>query len=277
VDAREQMIARWERVAPGWGKRADRMRKHALPVSVWMVENADLQPGQRVLELAAGPGDTGFLAAELIEPGGTLVCSDASEAMLDVARERAHAFGVENVEFAVLQLEWIDLPAASVDATLCRWGVMLCVDPPAALKEIRRVLRPGGRVALAVWDLPELNPWMTMPGKALIDLELTAPPEPGEPGPFALSAPGQLAGLLDQAGFAEVVVDAVEIERTYESVDEYIGETRDLSMMFSDVYGTLDDGQRVEVVAKVSSLAEPYASGGALTLPGRSLVAAASA
>src|SRR5947208_1821828 len=100
---REEMIARWERVAPGWGKRADRMRAHALPVSVWMIEHANLQPGQRVLELAAGPGDTGFLAAELIEPGGTLVCSDASEAMLHVARSRADAFGVDNVEFARLE------------------------------------------------------------------------------------------------------------------------------------------------------------------------------
>jgi SAM-dependent methyltransferase len=277
VEARDQILARWERVAPGWGKRADRMREHALPVSVWMVEHAGLQPGHRVLELAAGPGDTGFLAAELIEPGGSLVCSDASEAMLDVARKRAHAFGIQNAEFARLQLEWIDLPAASVDAVLCRWGLMLCVDPPAALKEIRRVLRPGARATLAVWDLPELNPWMTIPGKALTELGLTTPPEPGEPGPFALSAPGQLIGLLDGAGFTDVLIDAVEIERTYDGVDEFIAETRDLSMMFSDVYGALGSDERAVVAAKVASFAEQYASGGSLTMPGRSLVAAASA
>jgi SAM-dependent methyltransferase len=278
VDAREQMIARWERAASGWSRRADRLRDHGMPVSVWMAEHANLQPGHRVLELAAGPGDTGFLAAELVEPGGTLVCSDASEAMLAIARERAASRGVQNVEFASLQLEWIDLPAAHVDAVLCRWGVMLCMDPGAALKEMRRVLKPDGRVALAVWDLPEHNPWTTIPGRALIELGLSAPPDPAAPGMFALSAPGRLGGLLEEAGFAEVVVDAVQLDRTYESVQGWIEETIDLSRMFADVYDVLDAAERAQVGAKIASLAEPYTSErGSLRLTGRSLVAAASA
>src|SRR5580704_5887258 len=87
----------WEGAATGWGKRADRVREFGMPVSAWMIEHADLRPGQRVLELAAGPGDTGFLASELIKPGGTLVTSDVAEAMLNVARERAEAQGIDNV------------------------------------------------------------------------------------------------------------------------------------------------------------------------------------
>jgi SAM-dependent methyltransferase len=277
-DAREQMQARWERAAAGWGKRADRVREHGLPVSMWMIEHANLQPGQRVLELAAGPGDTGFLAAELIEPGGTLVSSDASDAMLQLARSRAGTFGLSNVEFANLRLEWIDLPAASVDTVLCRWGVMLCPDPPAAAKEIRRVLRPGGRVALAVWDLPERNPWTTIPSRTLIELGYASPPEPDAPSMFTLAAPGRLEALLEEAGFAEVEVDGVKLDRMYESVDEWLEETYDLSVMFAEVYDSLDDGGRREVAEKVVSLAEPYAqSGGRLLLPGRSLVGAASA
>src|SRR4029077_3266224 len=110
-----------------------------------------LPPGQRVLELAAGPGDTGFLAAELVRPGGMLISSDASQAMIGVARGRARDLGVSNVEFKRMELEWIDLDTASVDAALCRFGLMLAADPGAALQEIRRVLRPGGAVALAVW------------------------------------------------------------------------------------------------------------------------------
>ena len=119
-----------------------------------MIDALSPQPGQRVLELAAGPGDTGFMAAELIVPGGTLICSDGAEAMLDVARERAAAQGISNVEFRQLELEWIDLPTADVDAVLCRWGIMLVVDSETAAREIRRVLKPGGRAALAVWDGP---------------------------------------------------------------------------------------------------------------------------
>lgn len=277
-NGREQMQARWERAARGWGKRADHVRKHGLPVSMWMIEHANLQPGQRILELAAGPGDTGFLAAELIEPGGTLVSSDASDAMLELARTRADMFGVTNIEFANLQLEWIDLPAASVDAALCRWGVMLCADPPVAVKEVRRVLRPGGRFALAVWDLPERNPWTTIPSRTLIELGYTSPPDPDAPSMFTLAAPGRLEALLEEAGFAEVEVDAVQLDRMYESVDEWLEETYDLSVMFAEVYDGLEDKERRQIVEKVASLAEPYSQDdGALLLPGRSLVGAATA
>src|SRR5580704_14753451 len=100
----------WESAAQGWGNRADRVRAWGMPVSVAMIDALALQPGQRVLELAAGPGDTGFMAAELVAPGGTLICSDGAEAMLEVARQRAAAQGISNVEFRLLDLEWIDLP-----------------------------------------------------------------------------------------------------------------------------------------------------------------------
>ena len=276
--SREEMQARWERAARGWGKRADRIREHGLPVSMWMIDHANLQPGQRVLELASGPGDTGFLAAELIEPGGTLVSSDASDAMLELARTRADMFGVTNVEFANLQLEWIDLPAASVDAALCRWGVMLCADPPAAVKEVRRVLRPGSRFALAVWDLPERNPWTTIPSRTLIELGYTSPPDPDAPSMFTLAAPGRLEALLEEAGFDDVEVDGVQLDRMYETIDEWLGETYDLSVMFAGVYDGLDEQERRQVVEKMASLAEPYSqNNGALLLPGRSLVGAATA
>ena len=277
-NTREQMMARWERAATGWGKRADRIRQHTLPVSLWMIEHANLHPGQRVLELAAGPGDTGFLAAEVIEPGGTLVSSDASDAMLELARRRAETFGLGNVEFANFQLEWIDLPAASVDAVLCRWGVMLAVDPAAAFKEIRRVLRPGGRVALAVWDLPERNPWTTIPSRAMIELEHMPPPDPSAPSMFALAEAGRLQELFEDAGFAEIEVTGVQLDRTYEGVEELLEETRDLSVMFAEAYDGLDDRQRRELADRAASLAEQYRQvDGALLLPGRSLVGAATA
>jgi ubiquinone/menaquinone biosynthesis C-methylase UbiE len=206
------------------------------------------------------------------------VSSDASDAMLELARARAGMFGVTNVEFASLQLEWIDLPAASVDAALCRWGVMLCADPPAAVKEVRRVLRPGGRFTLAVWDLPERNPWTTIPSRTLIELGYTSPPEPGAPSMFTLADPGRLEALLEEAGFAEVEVDGVRLDRVYESVDEWLEETYDLSVMFAEVYDGLDDERRRQVVEKVASLAERHRQDdGALLLPGRSLVGAATA
>ena len=275
---RAEMLERWGRAAAGWGKRAQRVREFGLPVSAWMLDHAGLQPGLRVLELAAGPGDTGFLAAELIRPGGLLVCSDATDEMLAVARARASELGVENVEFKRIELEWIDLETASVDVVLCKWGLMFAVDPEAAMREARRVLRPGGRIALAVWDEPPVNPWATITTRALVELGHTTQPDPDGPGMFALATPGRLQDLLQNAGFLEVAVESVEPPRVFDSLEEYIAETDDLSSMFGEVFDPLPDEQRAQVVRRLTELAQPYVgSDGVLRFPARSLVAAAEA
>jgi SAM-dependent methyltransferase len=268
----------WEGAAGAWGRFADRVREWGMPVSVAMVESLDLQPGQRVLELAAGPGDTGFMAAELVAPGGTLISSDGAEAMLDVARARAAAAGLSNVEFQQLELEWIDLPTASVDAVLCRWGIMLTVDPDAAAHETRRVLKAGGRAAFAVWDSPERNPWATIPGRVLIGLGHSEPPDPDAPGMFMLAPEGRLQQLLEGAGFVEVGVEAVALERRADSVDAYVNDTLDMSAGFSGVFRELSEAQQAEVVQRIAAAASEYTSAdGSLALPGSSLVAAAGA
>jgi SAM-dependent methyltransferase len=279
AEVRAEILARWERLAPYWNARRDRVRAFGMPVSEWMIEAARPEPGQRVLELAAGVGDTGLLAAERVRPGGTLVSSDATEAMLDAARARAHELGVDNVEFVRLELEWIDLPTAGVDAVLCRWGLMFALDPEAALTEIRRVLRPGGRLAIAAWDGPENNPWTTVTTRALATLGHIAAPDPSAPGMFILAAPGRLQELLEGAGFTEVVVDAVDFEARYESLDAYFEEQRDLSRLFGDVVAGLSDADRDAVRERISDLAAPFtvADGGELRMPARSLVASASA
>lgn len=275
---RSELLERWERAASGWSRVAGRVREFGMPVSAWMIEHAGLHPGQRVLELAAGPGETGFLAAELIRPGGTLISSDGAENMLDVARTRARELGLENVEFKRLQLEWIDLPTASVDVVMCRWGVMLIVDPEAALREMRRVLVPGGRVVLAVWDQPELNPWSTIEDRAMVELGHATPPDPGAPGMFSLAAPGRLHELLEGAGFVEVLVESVELPRPPVTAAEALAEKLNLSRAFADSYEALSDEERRAVEERIALLGEPYAGpDGRLILPARSLVAAASA
>src|ERR1700684_1145480 len=157
---RAASLAHWEEAASGWVARQATLRELSAPVSHWMIDAVDPQPGQRVLELAAGLGETGFLAAEMVAPVGGLITSDQADAMLDGARKRAGELNLTNVEFQVLNAEWIDLPVASVDAVLCRWGYMLMADPAAALGETRRVLRPGGRLALAVWGTLARKPWV---------------------------------------------------------------------------------------------------------------------
>jgi SAM-dependent methyltransferase len=278
-DERERLLDAWGAQAPGWGRQADETRAVGMPVSVWLIEHAQLQPGETVLELAAGPGDTGFMAAERVQPGGRLICSDGSAQMLDVARDRAQEQGVENVEFKQLQLEWIDEETASVDVILCRWGLMLTVDPAAALRECRRVLRPGGRLALAVWDMPAVNPWATIPQQALVDLGLGEPSLPTTgPGMFALAAPELLEELLGDAGFLDLTLEPISIRHEYANVLELLGRTVDVSMAFGGVWRGLDDEQRQAVRGELMRLTEDYADPtGALSLPGSCLAAVAHA
>lgn len=269
---------RWETAAPGWEARRADLQRAADPVSRWMVEAIDPQPGQAVLELAAGVGDTGFLAAERLRPGGRLICTDGAEPMLEAARRRSAELGLDNVEFEAMEAEWIDSATASLDAVLCRWGYMLLADPEAALRETRRVLRSGGRLALAVWDGPEHNPWVAHTHAELLDRDLTAPPEPGEPGMFALAADGVIAELLYTAGFEDVRVDAVDLTFAAASFDDWFEYQFDTSPSLASALARATPEQRDEVHEGVQARLSPFrAADGSLALPGRTLVAAASA
>ncbi len=274
---RAASLDNWEEAASGWTRQQEAMRKFGAPVSHWMIDAIVPQPGERVLELAAGLGETGMLAAELVAPMGGVIVSDQAEAMLSGARPRAVALGLSNVEFQVLNAEWIDLPVASIDAVLCRWGYMLMADPLAALIETRRVLRPGGRIALAVWDSVERNPWALLPAQELSDRGLSTPLAPGTPGPFALGSTERVVELLEQAGFAEVRVKTLDLRRRHPSFEELWDSTLDLSRAFHDAILDRPEPEISEIHAALAKRFAPYtAADGSLDIPGRTLVASAS-
>jgi SAM-dependent methyltransferase len=275
---RDESLQGWEEAAAGWVRSQEAIRDFGAPVSHWMLDAVAPQPGQRVLELAAGLGETGLLAAELVAPVGGAVISDQAEAMLVGARARAAELGLSNIEFQVINAEWIDLPVASVDVVLCRWGYMLMADPAAALRDARRVLRSGGRIALAVWDNIEHNPWAALPGLELRERGLAPAPTPGAPGPFALGRAEGLYELLEQAGFAEVNVESLELHRRHASFEEFWETTLDLSRAFHDAVLERPEGEIEEIKAAVRArIAQFETPERMLDIPARTLVASASA
>ncbi len=275
---RKESRVRWGAQARGWSAQAERMAAVTMPVSVWMVDALELQPGHEVLELAAGTGEVGFLAAEQIAPGGTLISSDFVPEMITAAQARAERLGITNVRFRQIDAESIDQPAASLDGVLCRWGYMLMADGEAALRETRRVLRPGARVALAAWTSPTENPWASIPMRELVDRGHVEPPDPDAPGQFGWARPGIIADRLEGAGFGEHEVDTVDFAMTYDSFDDWIATSRDLGSRLRDTLDGLDAAERDDVLGAVREQALPFVEeDGSLVLPARTWVAWAAA
>ena len=214
-DTRLESRKRWARSAAGWSERRNAMRDATMPLSVRMIDLLEPAPGQDLLELAAGLGDVGFLAAELIAPGGTLICSDFVPEMLTAAQERAKELEIENVRFRQIDAESIDQPAASLDGVLCRWGYMLMTDAEAALRETRRVLRPGARVVLAAWTGARENLWSSIPMRELVDRGIVERPDPTAPGQFAWSRDGVIVEHLEAAGFTDPATEVVTFAMSY--------------------------------------------------------------
>ena len=277
-DYRKQSRKRWGSSAGGWEQRADWLRRATMPVSAWMVDAIAPQPGHTILDLAAGLGDTGFLAAELIQPGGTLICSDFAPEMLSAAQRRAEALGIRNVRFRQIDAEGIDQPAASLDGVLCRWGYMLMGDSEAALRETRRVLRPGARVALAAWTGAEDNPWGSLPSDQLVARGLLEDDDPSQPGRWAWAPEGVIGEQLEAAGFVEHEVVALDFMIRYPSIEAWWETTAAMSARFAGAAATLDAAATAELEAALREQTAAWtADDGSLAMPARTWVAAATA
>jgi SAM-dependent methyltransferase len=274
-ELRGRLRGLWNTVAPGWREHADFIDKRAAGVTERMLALTMPQPGERVLELACGPGGTAMAAAPLVAPDGWVVASDVASEMTAIAAARAAERGLNNVDARVLDLEAIDEPDASFDVALCRDGIMLVPDPARAAGEIHRVLRPGGRASIVVWGPRERNPWLTSVFRAAgVQLGIELPP-PGMPGPFSLEDRDGFGEILAGAGFEDVVIEEHDVPLRARSAKEWSTRVVALAGPLAAILAGLPQEARDELHERLREEARPYETPRGLEFPGLALIASA--
>ncbi len=263
---RETSLQTWDEMASGWEDRREWLLGITGAINEWLVEQVDPQPGQTILDVAAGTGDLGFAAAARVGENGGVICTDFAPEMIEAARRNGERLGLSNVEYRVLDAERMDLADDSVDGVLSRWSFMLMADPAAALAETRRVLRDGGTLAFAVWQTPDRNPWAALPGMTLVQRGHMPPPEPGAPGIFAMGEAERVRELVAGAGFGEQQIEELTFEWRYAAEDLWDTLTR-LAGPLARVINGLDDEERDATRAAIEQSLDQYRDGDELIVP----------
>lgn len=268
----ESSVAAWDAVADGWERQHERLSAHTRPVDERVLELADVHDDEVVLELAAGLGSLSRLLASRVAPGGQVICSDGSAAMIEAARR--HTADTLPVTFRVMDAQSIDLDDESVDVVVCKMGLMLLPDPATAASEARRVLRPGGRFVAATWGPLEHNPWLATFGAAMLTHGHAPPSDPTAPGGiFSLAATEKLESLFHHAGFDDVAVETVDVPERLASFEAYWQLRAETSGPLTLALADLDDVQ----VEAVKGSCREFAAGhqrddGGYEFPGEALI-----
>ncbi len=272
-EIRARLRGMWASVATAWGEHAEYADARGAALTEHMLQLSMPRPGERVLELACGPGGLGLAAAERVAPRGEVVLSDIVAEMTTIAAARADALGLRNVTTRVLEIERIEQPDQSYDLVLCREGLMFALEPNRAAREIRRVLRPGGRFAIAVWGPRERNPWLGIVLDATSAQLGTPIPPPGIPGPFSLEDSGKLAALFSDAELSDITIGELPVPTRAASFEEWWTRTCALAGPLTNILASLpEDGAQV-LRARARKAASAYQTPIGLEFPGVTLIA----
>ena len=217
---RDQQRASWNKFSPGWKKWDELFMDFLKPMGDEIIQQLNPENDDVVLDIASGTGEPGLSIAKLVK-NGEVVITDLSEGMLEIARQNAISRGLRNVETVACDVTEIPFVDESFDAISCRFGFMFFPDMQLAANEMARVLKPGGRVATAVWNVPEKNFWITATMGAINrNMELQAP-VPGTPGMFRCSKQGLMADIFTQAGLNNISITEVKSQLNCKTADVY--------------------------------------------------------
>lgn len=259
----------WNRVAEAYAHRRGRSDA-TKPAHDWIVEQAHPQPGQVILDLAAGAGDLGHRIASMVSPGGRIICSDLAPGMVDVARTIGNERDLDSVEYRVMDAQHMDLDDGSVDAIVCSAALMLMPDPDAVFAEARRVLGPGGVLAFSVFTTAAENPWVSVPVRVFVERGHIDPPARSGPGMFALGDRDQLRDRVEAAGFDATLVEGIDHTTQWENDDAVWAVSAEVNARTAPVVAAMGDTERVATRAAVlEALARYRSDDGSYPVPGR--------
>jgi ubiquinone/menaquinone biosynthesis C-methylase UbiE len=270
--AHEENRTHWNEVAAGWEQTRDYRLERTRHVTDWLVENVQPQQGDVILDLAGGTGDNGLAAAAQVGPSGRIIETDFAPGMVEVARRRVDELGLDHVETRTLDAEKMDLDDDSVDGIICRWGFMLMLHPVTALKECRRVLKDGRRLALSVWGDPEQNPWITVIGTTLRELGYEVAGDPYGPGGiFSMSKPYVIEQMLGDSGFNDITIEEMRVDWSHDSFEDAWDFMSKVAGPITRLVKELPGGQLGTLRNTMKEKLEPFRAGTGITLPGVTL------
>jgi SAM-dependent methyltransferase len=275
VEFRDGQRQQWNEAATGWRTWSELIDRAASGVSRRLVELAGVEPGSRVLDVAAGYGEPSLTAARAAGPEGGVVATDISAEMIAFGRERADAAGLENIEFVEADAAGLDFPEGSFDAALSRFGIIFEPDGEAAAARVRRFLRPGAGMAISSWGPPERVPFLGIPmGTAMRQLDVPPPP-PGTPGPLSRPTPEALGGLLEAAGFSDVEVEETEVTFEWQSPEEFTTFMKEIAPPLHAIIDPHPQEVQDQTWAAITdAIRQEAADDGAVRLPNLVLLAA---
>jgi SAM-dependent methyltransferase len=261
----------WNEVAaPTWVERQEMLDALIDGLGQQALDRARPAPGERVLDVGCGCGATSLALGRRVGPTGEVLGVDVSRPMLGRARERIGAAGAANVRFLEADAQTADVGRASFDLAFSRFGVMFFAEPDVAFANLRASLRPGGRLTFVCWQRVDRNPWMLVPVMATAKHVPLPPPDPLAPGPFAFADPERVRGILDRAGFRDVVLEEGSDQLALGGGD--VDRASEFALEMGPAAAALreavaDAALRERVTASIREALLPFAPGGALRLP----------
>jgi len=248
----------WDTAAAGWKKWWPVLERAAQPVSNRLVELAQIGPGARALDVATGSGEPAVTAARRIAPNGRVIAVDQSPGMLAIARERADALRIANVEFRESDGEALAINERDFDAVLCRWGLMFMPDLEGALSGFRQRLLSGGRLAVSVWSTPDKVPMISIGAEIVRKLANLPPPAPGALDPLRLGDASILTGALERSGFKDIKIERMPVTFEFDSAEDFTKMREEVASAFRVLLARQSPELRRQIIAAVTDAARKY-------------------